>query len=397
MLAGYITFVELGDDSKVNRFLFIPDSHFLGDSWPTLPAIVAGVVVAGLVSFLFQRVILHRLRRAAPIVRLISTLAALAIVQAFVVIRYGATSYRIRNFLPDSRYVWGGINMQEERLIVVGIAVVLTGGLWAFAKYTRVGLAITASAQNERAVATLGWSPERLSMLTWTIGGALAGLAGILVAPFTGLTPEIFTLVVTISALAAALLGGFESFPLTLLGGLLLGVGESLMTNYQSDVKDVLHLNSLTGATQAVPFLLILLVLVVRGKALPLRSHVSDVLPRLGSGVINWPGIIIGVGLTLGVSLFWLDDNWATAMYISLAAAVFVASIVLLTGYAGQLSLAQWAIGGIGALIAALFVKGGVPIEIGIPLGIFLTVPVGLVLALPALRTRGVNLAVITL
>ncbi len=275
--------------------------------------------------------------------------------------------------------------------------VALTALLWAFAKYTRVGLAITASAQNERAVATLGWSPERLSMLTWTIGGALAGLAGILVAPFTGLTPEIFTLVVTITALAAALLGGFESFPLTLLGGLVIGVLEAEVTNYQTNVKDFLHLNTLTGATQAVPFLVILLVLVVRGKALPLRSHVSDVLPRLGTGVINWPGVIVASGITLAVTLLWLDDNWATAMYTSLAAAVFVASIVVLTGFAGQLSLAQWAIGGIGALIAGLFVKAGMEIEIAILLGILLTIPAGLLVALPALRTRGVNLAVITL
>jgi sulfate-transporting ATPase len=273
----------------------------------------------------------------------------------------------------------------------------LTALLWAWAKYTRVGLAITAAAQNERAVATLGWSPDRLSTLTWTVGGALAGIAGILVGPFTGLTPEIFTLVVTIAALAAALLGGFESFPLTLLGGLLIGVGEAEMTNYQNNVKDVLHVSSLTGATQAVPFMVILLVLVVRGRALPLRSHVSDVLPRLGTGVINWPGIIVGTGITLAVTLLWLDNTWATALYISLAAAVFVASIVVLTGFAGQVSLAQWAIGGIGALIAGLLVKAGLQIEIAILLGILLTIPAGLVFALPALRTRGVNLMVITL
>jgi len=68
----------------------------------------------------------------------------------------------------------------------------------------------------------------------------------------------------------------------------------------------------------------------------------------------------------LAVTLLWVDANWATAIYISLAAAVFVVSIVLLTGFAGQLSLAQWAIGGIGALFAGLFVKHGVPIELAI-------------------------------
>jgi ABC-type branched-subunit amino acid transport system ATPase component/ABC-type branched-subunit amino acid transport system permease subunit len=397
MLAAYVTFVELGSNAPVNRFLFVPGSHFLGDDWPTWAAVVAGVAVAALVSFSFQRIVLRRLRKAAPIVRVISTLAALSVVQAFVVIRYGALTNRVRNFLPSSRFDVGSISFQEERLIVIGIVVGLTFLLWYLAKHTRVGLAITASAQNERAIATLGWSPERLSMITWTIGGALAGVAGILVAPFTGLTPEIFTLVVTISALAAALLGGFESFPLTLLGGLVIGVGEAEMTNYQQQVQDFLHLGTLTGATQAVPFLVILLVLVVRGKALPLRSHVSDVLPKLGSGVINWPGIILGCGVVVFFAIFVMDDNWSTSLYISLAAAVFVASIIVLTGFAGQVSLAQWAIGGIGALIAGLLVKHGVEIELAIVLGVLLTIPAGMVIAVPALRTRGVNLMVITL
>ena len=74
-----------------------------------------------------------------------------------------------------------------------------------------------------------------------------------------------------------------------------------------------------------------------------------------------------------------------------------ILSIVVLTGYAGQISLAQWALAGIGALIAGRFVRAGLPIEVAIVLGILLTIPVGLVFALPALRTRGVNLAVVTL
>src|SRR5262249_48980037 len=79
------------------------------------------------------------------------------------------------------------------------------------------------------------------------------------------------------------------------------------------------------------------------------------------------------------------------------ATAVMILSIVVLTGYAGQISLAQWALAGIGALIAGRFVRADVPVELAIVLGILLTIPVGLVFAIPALRTRGVNLAVVTL
>src|SRR3546814_2013945 len=94
--------------------------------------------------------------------------------------------------------------------------------LWAWTRYTRVGLAISASAENERAVRSLGWSPDRLAALTWTLGGMLGGFAACLAAPLTGLSATTFTIVVTVAGLGAALLGGFHPFPLTLLGGLII-------------------------------------------------------------------------------------------------------------------------------------------------------------------------------
>lgn len=382
MLAAYISFVYLQSQQ----------------GWPALAAAIAGVVTASVVAVAFQVLVLHQLRRATAIVRLIATLGLLAVVQAAVQLEWGSTTYNVDQFLPHDVYFWGNVVVQEERLIILAIAVVLTAGLWAFSRFTRLGLAISASAQDERAVATLGWSPERLSTITWAAGGALAGLAGVLVAPLTGLTPAIFTLLVTVSGLAAALLGGFASFPLTLIGGLLIGVGESLATLYQQDITDFFHQDSLTGVTTAVPFLVILLVLVVRGRGLPLRSHTTDRLPRLGTGVVNWKGLAIVTGAVVALDLVVFSSRWAAALSVSLSAAVMIASIVVLTGFAGQLSLGQWAIAGIGALIAGRLIQaGGWPTELAILGGIIFTIPAGLVFALPALRTRGVNLAVVTL
>jgi ABC-type branched-subunit amino acid transport system ATPase component/branched-subunit amino acid ABC-type transport system permease component len=382
MLAAYITFVSL----KMNA------------GWPTLPAALVGVLVSSIVALAFQLLILHRLRRATAIVRLIATLGLLAIVQAAVQLKWGATTFDIPQFLPHDVYHWGSIVVQEEQLVILAVVVVLTVGLWAFSRYTRLGLAINASAQNERAVATLGWSPERLSQVTWAAGGALAGLAGILIAPLTGLTPVSFTLVVTIGGLAAALVGGFESFPLTLAGGLLIGVGESLVTLYQPNITSFFGQSSLTGLTTAVPFLVILLILVVRGRGLPLRSHVADRLPRLGTGRVSWQGLVAVAGVLAFLDLTVFNSQWAATLSVSLAAAVMVASIVVLTGFAGQLSLGQWALAGIGALIAGRLIQAaGWPPELAIVAGILLTIPAGLIFALPALRTRGVNLAVVTL
>lgn len=379
--AAYLAFVELHDGHKVK----------------VVPAIVVGVVAAAAVSLAFQALVLRALRRASAIVRVIATIGLLGLLQALVLKRYGASNQPVDSFLPSDVFEWHDIAVQQEKLCLVGITLVITFGLWAWTKYTRVGLAISASAQNERAVQTLGWSPNRLAALTWTIGGALGGLAAVLAAPLTGLSAATFTIVVTVAGLGAALLGGFSSFPLTLLGGLIIGVGESMATLYGDNVTELLHQDVITGLNRVPAFLVIFFVVVVGGRSLPLRSHVAVRLPKLGSGQINVRGLLVASAIVLALLFGVMNDSWAQATYISLASGIMILSIVVLTGYAGQISLAQWALAGVGALIAGRFAHAGLPFEIAIVLGVLLTIPVGLLFALPALRTRGVNLAVVTL
>ena len=382
MLASYITFFELRT------------THDVAIGW----ALAAGIGSAVLVALLFQLLVLRLLANAAPIVRLISTLGLLVVVQSGVELRYGGSNYPVAPYLPHDTLEWGDVIVQEQVLYIIGITFVVTALLWAFAKFSRVGLAISATAQNEQAVQTMGWSPNKLSAFTWGLGAGLAGLAGVLIAPLTGLSTITFTLIVTVTAMAAALLGGFRSFPLTLLGGLIVGFGEAWVVRRRLDIQDFFGVGDLPGIERAIPFLFILLVLVVRGRGLPLRSHVTDRLPRLGSGKINVRGLVIGSALVLFLLFTVMDDSWAAATNISIISAIIVLSIVVLTGYAGQLSLGQWALAGAGALIAGSFVlRLDFPMELAIPLGILLTIPVGLLFALPALRTRGVNLAIVTL
>ena len=212
-----------------------------------------------------------------------------------------------------------------------------------------------------------------------------------------------FTIVVTVSALAVALVGGFSSFPLTLLGGIALGIAETEVLTYSNDISTFLHdtlgiENGATGLQRALPFLIIVVVLVVRGKALPLRSHVLERLPDLGSGVVTRWFLVVTVGGLLLLNSFAFDCEWSTAVYTTLIVGVFILSIVVLTGYAGQLSLAQYAIGGLGALVASRLVgQEHWPAELAFVAGVVFAILVGTVFAIPALRTRGVNLAVVTL
>jgi len=383
MLAAYITFLELQQNQ----------------GYPIGVCIAAGILASVAAALLFQFLVLRMLTNAAPIVRLISTLGLLVVVQSAIELQYDKSNHPVDPFLPHDTFDWGGVFVQEQVLYIIGVTLVVTFLLWLFARYSRIGLAITAAAQNERAVQTMGWSPNKLAAITWGMGAGLAGLAGVLIAPLTGLSTITFTLIVTVTAMAAALLGGFRSFPLTLVGGLIVGIGEAAVTRYRIDIENFLGIKGgLPGMERAIPFLLILLVLVVRGRGLPLRSHISDRLPRLGTGRVNVPALLLATGAIVLLLMTVMDDRWATATYISGISAIVVLSIVVLTGYAGQLSLGQWAIAGIGALIAGnLVLRLDFPLEAALPLGVLLTVPAGLLFALPALRTRGVNLAIVTL
>jgi ABC-type branched-subunit amino acid transport system ATPase component/branched-subunit amino acid ABC-type transport system permease component len=391
-------------------FLTLVQDH----GWAVELAIPASVLLAALLGMAIQNGILRFMRNTAPLVRLVATLGILIVLQGLAGQQlWDIEFHQIDQFLPTHNYTlhdWFGFHgelgrvvIQQDRLILLGIAILLTVFLWAFTRYTRVGLAITASAENERAAATLGWSPNLLATITWGIGGATAGLAGILLAPNAGLSLSVFTIVVTVAALAVALIGGFTSFPLTLAGGIGLGVAESLVLTYSTDISDFLHDtfgidNGATGLQRALPFLVIVVVLVVRGKALPLRSHILEKLPDLGAGVVTRWFLIASVAGLLLLDNFAFDAKWSTAVYTSLIVGVFILSMVVLTGYAGQLSLAQYAVGGLCALFASRLVADEHwPAELAFLGGVLFAILVGVAFAIPALRTRGVNLAVVTL
>ena len=186
-------------------------------------------------------------------------------------IKYQANLTQVPSSLPSTPVQLFGISVPQQQLWLLGIAIVITIALYAVTKFTVVGLAITAAAENQRAASSLGWSPDVFAVLTWALGGMLAATAGKLIVPIAWLLVTNLTLLV-IPAMAAALLGNFVSYPLTLLAAIIIGVGQSEISHYVAQ----------PGLSDALPFILIIVVLVVRGRSLPLRSQVLERLPKLG-------------------------------------------------------------------------------------------------------------------
>ncbi|HEY1919473.1 MAG TPA: branched-chain amino acid ABC transporter permease/ATP-binding protein [Streptosporangiaceae bacterium] len=382
--SGVLNFAH-GAMAMAGAFVFY-ELHVLR-GWAFAPALIVAAVSLGIIGALVQLLILRRLRNASALTRLIATVGVLAVLEGIATIRYGGQDDLVPSSIPQHPITIGHIIVPEDRLWLLAIAIVITIALSAISRFTVWGMASSVTPHNPRAARALGWSPEVFATATWVVGSMLAAIAGALIVPITGLQVETLTLIV-IAAMAAALGGGFSSFWLTLLAGVVIGIGQSEMAEYVTQ----------PGVAESLPFLVIMVVLIVRGRGLPVRGELMARLPRLGTGAINKPALFGSAALLVVLLLVVFPGGWATAIGFELAVGVVLLSVVVVTGYTGQLSFAQFAMAGLGAFVAGRLVASAHwPFEVALVIGVVVAVPIGVIFGLPALRTRGVNLAVVTL
>ncbi|KPM55397.1 ABC transporter [Frankia sp. R43] len=353
---------------------------------PTAPAVALALAISGAVGALMHLAVMRPLRDAPPLTRVIATLGVMVVLQQAGRIVFGTEVHIVGSFLPtDSVRPFGGPAVGADRLVLLAIAVVISAVLWLVYRYSRFGAVTAAVAENERAAQLTGHSPDVVAVINWTLGAMLAGAAGILIVPITGL--DINTLILLIiPALATCVVAAFASFPIAFAASMVIGITQSEITNYVSAA----------GWGEAVPFLVVVLVLVVRGRGLPLRSHVNEVLPEIGTGVLR-PGRVAAVVAVATVVILSTPDSWTDAFTTTIIGAIVCVSLVVVTGYGGQLSLAQFAFAGWGGYVASrLAAEHGLPFLLVLVIGVVAAVPLGVVVGLPALRTRGIHLAIAT-
>lgn len=364
---------------------------------PLAVAMPLSCIAVGLVGVLVQLLLMRPLRDRSALSRVIATLGVLTVVQQAVTIRYGSSQVQVGIPLPERSLHLGAVVVGEYAFWLLGIAAVTTALLTVIARRTKLGLAISAAAENQHAAAALGLSPNVLACVTWGTGSALAGLVGTLFGSVSSSFLSINGLsLLIVSGLAAALLGGFRSFPLVLVSGLLVGIVQSVCASPTFLTQVSKHVST-TGFSDSIPFLFIVAVLVSRGRSLPVRGSVSERLPRIGSGRISTTGVgLLTVAFAL-LSIFVFKPAWNVALDNTLAVALIVLSVVVVTGLGGQLSLAQFALAGLSGWTAGRLVANhGWTFLPALLVSVAVAVVIGALFGLPALRARGVNLAVIT-
>ncbi len=328
--------------------------------------------------------IMRPLGPKAVLSKVMASLGVLLVLVSAATLVWGSTPIQVASDLPTGQLRLGSVVVGQDRIWLFAIAVAVTVVLWLVSGRTTVGVAVRANAENRAASSSLGWSPDVLGALTWGVGAALAALAGILLAPLISISVDQMPLLV-IPVTAAALLGRFESFPLTLLAAVVIGMAQSVLGNYVS----------LSGAPQAIPFVLVIFILLARRSRVS-RTRSDERLPSLGRGVTSWRWR--GAWIAAAVALVWFaPPDLLGPLTIWLGWSLVALSLVVLLGYTGQLSLAQFAIAGVGALIAARLTVIGWPLPLAAVAAVLGSAVVGMVFAIPALRRQGVELAIITL
>ncbi len=386
---AFFEFRETGD--LVLPLFAIPHRIHLLPRPTVLTSLIVFVVLGALLGWLIHTLVFRPLRHAPGLARVVASVGLFLYFWAVIGLDWQVTP-TVRPILPRSNVLVLGRLVGVDRLLLGAMVVLLALVLWGVSRFTRFGIITTASAENEKGARLAGLNPERIASVNWMIATSLAGVAMIFSAQIVALDPLNNALLI-VPALAAALLGSFKSFPITAAAALGIGMAQSWLLNLQSDVDWLPQV----GLQQGLPFLVILVVMALRGESLPTRGQLREGrYPTAPEPLLVWP-VTIGLLVAAMVLLLTADSGWRSALITSSIFAIMALSVVVVTGFVGQISLAPYAFAGFAAFSMVHLTHAGLPFPVAPLLAVVLTGVLGILVGLPAVKVRGLNLAIITL
>jgi branched-chain amino acid transport system permease protein len=349
-------------------------------------------VFAPVFGALIERLLIRRVASASVTVTLVVTVGLTLLLIGLAQRIWSGQSPVVAQFFGHDGFNLFGVYIVYEDVITIGMAVAIAVGLRLLLYRTRVGIAMRGVVDNRDLVGLFGGRPSLLSTFSWSIGASLASVAGILAAPIIQLNPLILTLLV-IDAYAAAMLGRLRNLPMTFVGALGIGLATSYATGYFPSTG-IWTSTPIKGLVLSVPSVLLFIVLLVlpmdRIRSGSLRRQVSLAPAGLGRSIQG--GVLLVAAVVVAVT--FLDPGNVVTLGIGLALALVCLSLVPLTGWGGQVSICQMTFAGLGAYADSKLGSGSI---LGLAAAAGLAGAVGALISLPALRLRGLYLALATM
>ena len=403
MLGAYVFF-----DLRTNGALVMPPIPFvpghlgLGGPWAAVPAACVALLVCALTALLFNVAVVGRLQNSSPLVKLVASLGLLLTLQALMIQRFGPNGVAAVNVLPVGSsldlHVFGAV-VPGNRLMLAGIVVVIAVVLAVMYRVTRFGSSTRAAAENQTTAELMGLRPGRIAAANSVLAALVAGAVGILVAPLSSLDPQTIAFAV-IPALAAALFGRFSSITITVAAGFAMGAIQSVLVYLQTLNWFPTTANHvpLPGVADLIFFVAVVVAMLIRGNALPERGELMErslpSVPEIRGGLARSTG---GLALAGTVALLVLPTGIRQAAMLSMVGATLCLSVVVITGFVGQVSLLQLGTAGVAAFVVAKLGSAGLGFPVATAVGIVAATATGVITAVSALRVRGVQLAIVTL
>jgi branched-chain amino acid transport system permease protein len=365
---------------------------FLHTPLPVTMAIAT--VVCALLGIGIERVALRPLQGKARIAPLIATIGLSFVLDQLVQLLCSPDPRAVPSDLPDWRLAVGGVSIGPMDLLIAAVGIVSAALLYAFLRFTKLGFAVRATAQDRDAALQMGVNVNAVNSAVFAIASALGGLGGLLVGMYYNHIDPAMSFQATLKGVVAQVIGGVGNVPGAILGGALLGLTESygialFGTTYRNLFAFVLLIvfliwfpNGLFGARSAI-------------HAEPLVG--TFIAPSRPIRVPRW--LVVGVaGAALALPFATSAPYLLQTLTNAWLAAVLALSLTLVAGTAGQVSLGQAALLAIGGYASALLVIDlGAPAIISVPAAGLITAALGTLLVFPAFRLRGHYIAIATL
>ncbi len=359
---------------------------------PVTMALVA--FISAIVGLLIERFGLRPLQNSVRIAPLLATIGISFVLDQLVMITFSPTPRPLPSQLPDWRLTIGGGTIGALDLLIAGVGIASAVLLFVFLRFTKLGWAVRATAQDRDAAQQMGVDVNRVNQSVFGIACALGGLAGMLVGMYYNQIDPAMSLQATLKGVVAQVVGGVGNVPGAIVGSLLLGVVETygialLGTSYRN----------------LFAFILLIVILVARPNGLFASARQLPPEPMTGTFVapsrpLRVPGWVFAIAvvvfavLPLVVHQFYILQTLTNAWLFGMLAL----SLTLIAGTIGQVSLGHAALLAIGGYTSALLALDlGVPVGLSILLAGLVTSALGTLLASPSFRLRGHYVSIATL
>lgn len=353
--------------------------------------LVAVVVLGAALGVGFER-FAERVSQAKLSMQIAATVGVLLVVEALATILYGPDTLSFPQFLPTQQVRIAGTYVGVSQMVIFGVSIAAAGSLYVFVRQARLGKAMRAVVANPELLDLAGTNPAAVRRWAWMIGCFFAALSGLLLAPSVELNSSVLTLLV-VQAFGAAALGAFSNLVLTWIGGVAIGIGSALVSGYVNSTS------ILGGLSASLPFVVLFLAIFFYPRRHEISARVLSV--RRSSETWAAPfrvqvaGAVMVVGFLCCVPLFagFRISGWTVALtYV-----ILFLSLGLLVRTSGQISLCQATFAAIGAVaFSRLAGSLGLPWLAALLVAGLVAVPIGALLAVPAIRLGGLFLALAT-